>query len=229
MGNFAEQWSAESRPRFAVRIDDQTFGLTSSAPTGGELLALVERDPIDFFLVLLVPGEPDVVLELNEPLDLSKPGTEELVLVSRSRRFAIQIDETTHTVVGPFITGRQILELEGKDPKANFVTQILRGVDDIVVDPDDRVDLSKPGVERFTIVVKPCEPHHRRIDIDGQLYDWNKDTITTEELITLGNISPGDGMIVIDAENNERTLAPGETVTLTDGVCFGRKVRFRRG
>jgi hypothetical protein len=214
---------------YTVSIDEQAYTLPNPAPTGNELLAQVGRDPAHFFLTFKIAGKPDEVVELDEPFDLTAPGTEEFILVTRDRHFNIQVNETTYRVIGPFITGKQILALESKDPATHFVTQILPGVDDIVVGADDRVDLSKPGVERFTIVAKPCDPHIWKIDIDGQVYDWRKDTITTEELIQLGHLNAGEGVIVIDAANNERTLAPGETVQLADGICFGRKVRFRRG
>lgn len=227
MSNIKEQGSAEGRPRFTVKIDDQTFTLTSSAPSGRELLALVERDPDDFFLVFLVPGEPDQIVELDESFDLSGPGTEKLVLVSRARRFAIQIDETTHNVVVPFVSGAQILELAGKNADTHFVTQIIVGEDDIVIGPEDQVDVSKPGREWFTTVAKPDKPC--LIDIEGTIHPWTKGTITTEEILELGGWSAAEGVVLIDADNVERTLQPGEEIKLDCGVCFSRKVRFKRG
>lgn len=227
MSNLEEQGSAAGRPRFSVKIDDQTFTLTNPSPTGRELLALVERDPEDFFLVFLVPDEPDMIVELDEPFDLSGPGTEKLVLVSRARRFAIQIDETPHTVIGPLINGARILELAGKDPETHFVTQILVGEDDIVVGLEDEVDISEPGRERFTTVKKPHEPC--LIDIEGTMHPWPKDTITTEEILELGGWAASEGVLFIDTDNVERTLQPGEVIKLDCGACFSRKVRFKRG
>ena len=227
MNNINEQGSADGRPRFTVKIDDQTFTLTNSAPIGRELLALVERDADDFFLVLLLPGEPDQIVELDEPFDLSGPGTEKLALVSRARRFAIQVDETTHTVVGPFISGAHILELAGKAEVSHFVTQIIVDEDDIVIGPEDQVDISKPGRERFTTVAKPRKTC--ALDIEGTIHPWPKDTISTEEVLELGGWSAAEGVVLIDADNVERTLQPGDVIKLDCGVCFSRKVRFKRG
>ncbi len=190
MTDLEEQGSAAGRPRFSVKIDDQTFNLTNSSPTGRELLALVERDPDDFFLVFLVSGEPDLVVELDEPFDLSGPGTERLVLVSRSRRFSIQIDETTHTVVGPLISGALLLELAGKDPESHFVTQILVGEDDIVISPEDQVDISKPGRERFTTVAKPNKAC--QIIVNTRHKPWDARTITFEQVVVLAFDTSGD-------------------------------------
>lgn len=227
MSNLEGQGNEAGRPRFSVKIDDQAFTLTNSAPTGRELLALVGRNPDDFFLVFLVPGEPDQIVELDESFDLSGPGTEKFVLVSRARRFAIQVDETTYTVVGPLISGVQILELAGKDPGTHFVTQIIVGEDDIAIGPEDQVDISEPGRERFTTVAKPKESCS--IDIEGTIHPWPKDTISTEEILELGGWTATEGVVLIDADNVERTLHPGEIIKLDCGVCFSRKVRFKRG
>ena len=67
------------------------------------------------------------------------------------------------------------------------------------------------------------------LDIEGNLTPWSKDTITTEELIALGGWDPSQGAILIDAENNEQTLHPGQTIELKPGMGFSKKVRFKRG
>jgi len=67
------------------------------------------------------------------------------------------------------------------------------------------------------------------VDIEGVLKPWDKDTITTEEVITLGGWDPSQGAILIDKDNNERTLAPGDVVELKPGQGFSKKIRFKRG
>lgn len=67
------------------------------------------------------------------------------------------------------------------------------------------------------------------INIEGKLYPWDQNTITTEEIIELGGWDPSLGAIVVDKDNNERTLQPGEVVELKPGMGFGKKVRFKRG
>lgn len=67
------------------------------------------------------------------------------------------------------------------------------------------------------------------VDIEGSLKPWEKDTITTEEIIALGGWDPSQGAILVDKDNNERTLQPGEVVELKPGHGFSKKVRFKRG
>ena len=37
------------------------------------------------------------------------------------------------------------------------------------------------------------------------------------------------GVIEVDKDNNERTLAPGEVIQIKPGLGFGKKHRWKRG
>ena len=67
------------------------------------------------------------------------------------------------------------------------------------------------------------------VNIEGEKKEWHKATITTEEVIDLGGWDADLGAILIDKDNNERTLQPGEVIELKPGMGFSKKVRFRRG
>ncbi len=67
------------------------------------------------------------------------------------------------------------------------------------------------------------------VEVEGVDHAWNHDTITTEQLAALGGFDASLGVIMVDADGNERTLAPGEVVTLKPGHRFGKRPRFRRG
>lgn len=67
------------------------------------------------------------------------------------------------------------------------------------------------------------------LDVEGSLKPWDQPTITTEQIMALGGWDVAQGAILIDADNNERTLQPGEVVDLKPGMGFSKKVRFKRG
>jgi hypothetical protein len=67
------------------------------------------------------------------------------------------------------------------------------------------------------------------VDTEGTIHPWPKSTITTEEIATLGGWGASQGVIEIDADNNEITLKPGQVVELKPGHGFAKKVRFKRG
>ena len=72
------------------------------------------------------------------------------------------------------------------------------------------------------------EPKYE-IDIEGALKPWDKETITTEEIAALGGWDVSTGVIMVNEDNTERTLQPGEVVKLEPGVAFSKKVIFKRG
>jgi uncharacterized membrane protein (UPF0127 family) len=60
------------------------------------------------------------------------------------------------------------------------------------------------------------------IDVEGQLHPWDRDSITTAEIVTL--------VIEVNLQTQEeRTLGADETVELKPGHGFGKKVKFKRG
>ncbi len=68
------------------------------------------------------------------------------------------------------------------------------------------------------------------LNIEGELKPWDKDTITTEEVATLGGWEISQGVILIDLKDNtERTLQLGEVVEIKPGMGFAKKIRFKRG
>lgn len=67
------------------------------------------------------------------------------------------------------------------------------------------------------------------LDIEGTLFEWDESTITTEQIIALGGWDPSQGAILIDKDNVERTLKPGELIELKPGMGFSKKVHFKRG
>lgn len=67
------------------------------------------------------------------------------------------------------------------------------------------------------------------VDIEGTIHEWPSPTISTEQIAQLGGWDVSAGVIEVDRDNNERTLAPGEVVELKPGHGFAKKVRWKRG
>lgn len=68
------------------------------------------------------------------------------------------------------------------------------------------------------------------IEIEGQSYDWDRDTITVAEIRQLAEIPADQQIIEVDLKDqSERTLAEDEVIELKPGQGFGKKVKFQRG
>ena len=67
------------------------------------------------------------------------------------------------------------------------------------------------------------------LDIEGSEYEWDKETITVPEIRQLGNLPMDLPVIEVDPDNNERTLAEDEVITLKPGHRYGKKFSWKRG
>ena len=65
--------------------------------------------------------------------------------------------------------------------------------------------------------------------IEGEEFPWHQDTITTEQIATLGGWDMSQGVIEVDKDNNERTLTPNEVIEIKPGQGFGKKHIWKRG
>ncbi|MBV8554554.1 MAG: multiubiquitin domain-containing protein, partial [Planctomycetaceae bacterium] len=70
----------------------------------------------------------------------------------------------------------------------------------------------------------------RRLNIEGQEYPWDRDTITVREIRQLGSLPVDAQVLEINLEDNtERTLNETEVVEIKSGYGYAKKVRYRRG
>ena len=67
------------------------------------------------------------------------------------------------------------------------------------------------------------------LNIEGEQVPWDQDTITTEQIAELGGWDVSQGVVEVDKDNNERTLAPGEVIEIKPGHGFGKKWLWKRG
>lgn len=66
----------------------------------------------------------------------------------KARNYRIRIDNVKYTVSHSKMTGEQILALAGKSPLKDGLQQKLHGAPK-TVKPDQEVDFTAPGIERF--------------------------------------------------------------------------------
>lgn len=93
----------------------------------------------------------DEVIDVEEYAKAGRP-------VPRGRRYRIRVDRQHFVVDEPYLTGREILKLVGKTPAEFMLSQKFRGGEVKKIEPDEKVDLTRPGVERFmTLPLDPTE------------------------------------------------------------------------
>jgi len=68
----------------------------------------------------------------------------------KNRRYRIKIDKEKYVVEEPFMTGRDLLRLAGKEPPEEYeIFQKLSGGKLIEISLNENADFTKPGIEKF--------------------------------------------------------------------------------
>lgn len=58
--------------------------------------------------------------------------------------------------------------------------------------------------------------------IEGTTHPWDRETITVEDIVKLGQWDPAEGVIGVGHDDTERALKPGEPVHLAHHKSFSR-------
>ena len=84
----------------------------------------------------------------DEPVDVEEHGKKG-TRPPPGRRYRVRVDKQHVIFDTQVVTGREILEKVGKDPTRFRLDQKLHGGKTVKIEPDDKVDLTTPGLERF--------------------------------------------------------------------------------
>lgn len=160
----------------------------------------------------------------NDVIDIAEHARTGTLVPAHSQHFRIRIDEDAFQLSTPHPTGRQLLALAGKDPDSHFLTQVLIGEDDQVIEPDETANLLRPGTERFTVVAKPVEDCHDDLFIfvnrqRKTRHDGVKRKMTGAEIAALVSV-PSDNAVVKRDDDSHTEIGIGETVTICEGQHF---------
>lgn len=139
---------------YKIKVDDTTLHVSEPEPSGRSVMEKLGLDPDKYFLVLSVPGKPDIMIEADDTFDAAQPGVEKLVVVTRLKQYAFHVDESRFVLDKPNPTGRELLQLVGKAPCRYAVVQVIANADDQFIDPDEEADLRPARGEQFNTVLK---------------------------------------------------------------------------
>ena len=104
----------------------------------------------------------------------------------------VQIDKDYFEAPTPLMTGRELLELAGKKPPDDFAIYLkVKGGQPERIELDQKIDLSRPGVERFlTLPLDQTEGFgaRREFALPEDDVDWLADAPHRFELVAEGGV-----------------------------------------
>lgn len=122
------------------------------------------------------------------------------------------------------ITGLELKQMAGLSPN-EMIYLINQGSIDILIDNDDLMDLSRPGVEHFSSQIKEKE---FKLIVNAREKKWEKNIISFEQLIELafGSFDNSDHIVYTAAydkgpkENRSGVFVKSQSVYLTNNMIF---------
>lgn len=221
--------TADPTQSFQVRLaladlNFRTLRIDDPVPTSRQILDAAEMRPAeDHALFQVLPKGGLELLRLSETVDLRVPGRERFVAFRASTLYRFIVDGESYEWGARSIGAAALQKIAGLDPEREAIWWERVDEPDELLDEGAVVPLDGAGVERFR--VGPAF----WVCVEGARLRWPRETITMEEIAGLGGWDPAQGVIEVDEDQNERTLAPGEVITLKPGIAFGKRLCWRRG
>jgi len=159
---------------YKVKVGQTIVTSIDPEPTGGFLLREVGLDPTLYYSIQIQNGQRSFAVDTNDNIDATDPGLEYLEPVLRAGHYLVRVDNRRHALTTPLTTGRALLALEGRSPDRYRLDQILPSGEGRAIGPDESVDLTQVGIERFISVEKKALPECDTIDITilTPIGDW---------------------------------------------------------
>lgn len=152
-------------------------------PLGRQILASAGLDPQkghSLFAILSTGDFEDV--RLDEPFDLRGRGAERFVTFDTDRTFKLTLNDRQLMWGNPNISGAALYTL-GNVGENDAVFRDVRGGSDQLIEPDDVIDLTAAGIERFIIAPKP--PQTYEIIVNARPRIVNDKRVTFEQVVQL--------------------------------------------
>jgi hypothetical protein len=174
------------RYRFLLAQGDLNFQsrlVSDPVPLGHQLLEAAALDPREgYSLVAILPSGDFEEVRLNEPFDLRERGAERFIAFRTDRDFKLTLND--HELLwGKRVISGTILYGLAKPADGEGVYLELSGNQDRLVEHQDLIDLTEPGIERF--ITAPKRPPTFEIIVNSRPRTVNARTVTFEQIVQL--------------------------------------------
>ncbi|OJV02582.1 MAG: hypothetical protein BGO12_09550 [Verrucomicrobia bacterium 61-8] len=184
-------------------IEFQPCAIDDPVPTGRQILACAGVNSKEGWSVFaILPSGDFEDVRLDETFDLRGKGTEQFVAFQTDRDFKLTLKGNQLEWGKPVITGRELGKLANlKEDEAVFLE--VPGGEDRLVEENDVISLTEPGIERFIVAAKP-KPGYE-IFVNGRPRIVEDEVVTYEQVTELA--FPGQGGPQIDFAVSYRKAA----------------------
>lgn len=174
------------RYRILFALDNLNFNrldLTDPVPLGRQLLAEAGLDATaGFSLFAILPSGAFEDVRLDEPFDLRGRGAERFVAFQTDREFKLTLQGKELQWGKPAMRGSILYGL-AKVTADEAVFLEVPGGKDKLIKPEDVIDLTERGIERFVVGPKPSITYEITVNSRAKIVDHEK--VTFEEVVAI--------------------------------------------
>ncbi|MBI1256532.1 MAG: hypothetical protein GC204_03585 [Chloroflexi bacterium] len=214
----------EYRILFALDgLDFRKVGVPDPVPLGRQILiagGLPASSNVSLAAILANGDFEDV--RLDETFDLRGHGAERFVAFQTDRLFRLTLNAHEVQWGRPGITGTSLHKLAGAAQTDAVYLQIADGTSRLI-EPDELVDLTKPGLEHFVTRPKPLIT----IIVNARPRHVAGPTVTFEQIVQLAFPGPHETNVVFSMTYRHATSLPhqgelgaGGIVKIKEGTAF---------
>lgn len=145
---------------YRISISDESLNfrtatITDPVPLGRQILRDSGYDPRDgYSLFAILPSGDFEDVRLDEPFDLRERGVERFIAFRTDREFKLTLNDAQLEWGKPVVSGAVLYKL-GNVPADQAVFLEVRGGEDRLIEPQELIDLTQPGIERFITAPRP--------------------------------------------------------------------------
>ena len=215
-----ERMRKMAETKVTYKVDGAAIETNDAILSGRQIRQAAGLSPASDHVLIKLGNGTGQSIGLDEPVDLQGEQFPCFVSFRNDRTYSFTLNERGFEWGAEEISVEDLREYGGVPDDHELILDSQR---DRPIEDGGVVRLKPKGVER--ILTRPI----KNICIEDQLIAWSERTITTEQIAELGGWDVTQGVIEVDADQNERTLSPGEIVKLRRGVSYGKKLCFKRG
>lgn len=148
--------AAAYRIRFGLEgLTFRNIEVSDPVPTGRQILASAGLDHrADYILYAYLDTGDFEDVRLDETFDLRGKGAERFIAFKSDRDFKFSLNDRQLAWGHADLPGSVLYALADATPDEAVFLEV-RGGEDLIIDPDDRVNLEEPGIERFITAPRP--------------------------------------------------------------------------
>ena len=204
--------ASESTPQTEVSINGNVVVVRDKTPTAGQLLTAGGFEPVDDHELIQKVNPGSRLVSLDETVDLRGREPKEFFAFVGGAAYTYTVDTHGYVWGAAQISEASLRSIA--NVQEDRVIVLGREGDDEVIEPGSSVTLRHEGVEHFRTESKLIE-----VFIDGVAKEVPRGTYTTEQLLTMLEVTPGY-LLNIQRKNGLEPLKPGEKVRLKPGMKF---------